>query len=66
MPDVRSGVGWAGRAMDILGKEQDPLRRSTFNISLSGMNVLQTGREIVPYTLSTEGLTGLAGYDPKA
>lgn len=66
MPDVRSGVGWAGRAMDILGKEQDPLRKSTFNVSLSGMNVLQTGREIVPYTLSTKGLEGLAGYDPRA
>ncbi len=64
MPDVRSGVGWAGRAMDILGKEQDPTRKSTFNISLSGMNILQTGREIVPYTLSTKGLAGLKGYDP--
>lgn len=66
MPDVRSGVGWAGRAMDILAKEQDPARKSTFNISLSGMNVLQTGREIVPYTMSPKGLVGLAGYDAGA
>lgn len=66
MPDVRSGIGWAGRAMDILGKEQDPTRKSTFNMSLSGMNILQTGREVVPYTLSTDGLVGLSGYDPNA
>ena len=66
MPDVRSGIGWAGRAMDILSKQQDPARRSTFNVSLSGMNILQTGREIVPYTMNTRGLVGLTGYDEKA
>jgi len=63
VPDARSGIGWAGRAMDILQRDQSATRRSTFNISLSGMNILQTGREIVPYTLETGGLTNLAGHD---
>lgn len=63
VPDARSGLGWAGRAMDILQRDQGADRRSTFNISLSGMNILQTGREIVPYTLNIAGLENLAGYD---
>ena len=63
VPDARSGIGWAGRAMDVLAREHESARRSTFNISFSGMNILQTGREIVPYTMNPDGLVGLAGFD---
>lgn len=64
--DARSGIGWAGRAMDILGHDQSRAGRATFNISLSGMNVLQTGYDVAPYTVNARGVRPLLGYDPKA
>lgn len=66
VPDARSGIGWAGRAMDILQNQQQSRRKSAFNISLSGMNIFQTGREIVPYTIGNRGLVGLDGFDRAA
>ncbi len=65
MPDKRSGIGWAGRAMDILQNTQSHAQKSTFNISLSGTNIFQTGNSIAPYTLSVNGLEPLAGYYPR-
>lgn len=65
MPDKRASVGWAGRAMDILQNVQGKAHKSTFNISLHGANILQTGNSIVPYTMSVNGLVPLEGYDPK-
>jgi uncharacterized protein (DUF1501 family) len=64
MPDKRSSIGWAGRAMDILQNIQSRAQKSTFNISLSGTNVFQTGNTIAPYTLSVNGLVPLEGYYP--
>jgi uncharacterized protein (DUF1501 family) len=64
MPDKRSSIGWAGRAMDILKNTQSHAQKSTFNISLSGTNVFQTGNSIAPYTLSVHGLEPLKGYYP--
>jgi uncharacterized protein (DUF1501 family) len=65
MPDKRSSVGWAGRAMDILQNTQSHAQKSTFNISLSGTNIFQTGNSIAPYTLSVNGLQPLEGYYPR-
>ncbi|HEY5791712.1 MAG TPA: DUF1501 domain-containing protein [Chthoniobacterales bacterium] len=62
MPDRRSGIGWAGRAMDILQNDQSAGQKSTFNISLSGTNILQTGSQVVPYSMSLDGLVPLKGY----
>lgn len=64
MPDKRSSIGWAGRAMDILQNRQSRGQKFTFNISLSGANILQTGNDIVPYTMSVNGLVPLQGYNP--
>jgi uncharacterized protein (DUF1501 family) len=64
IPDKRASIGWAGRAMDILQNTQSHAQKSTFNISLSGTNILQTGNSIAPYTLNTNGLVPLAGYTP--
>jgi uncharacterized protein (DUF1501 family) len=64
IPDRRSGIGWAGRAMDILQNTQSRAQKSTFNISLSGTNIFQTGNSIAPYTLSVDGLIPLSGYHP--
>jgi uncharacterized protein (DUF1501 family) len=65
MPDKRASIGWAGRAMDILQSSQSKGGKFTFNISLSGANVLQTGNHIVPYTMSVNGLVPLEGYKPR-
>jgi uncharacterized protein (DUF1501 family) len=64
MPDKRSSIGWGGRAMDILQNTQSHADKSTFNISLSGTNIFQTGNSIAPYTLSVNGLVPLSGYNP--
>ena len=64
MPDKRSSIGWAGRAMDILQNAQPRGQKSSFSISLAGTNILQTGNLIVPYTMSVNGLVPLEGYKP--
>jgi uncharacterized protein (DUF1501 family) len=64
MPDKRSSIGWAGRAMDILQNAQPRGQKSSFSISLAGTNIFQTGNAIVPYTMSTNGLVPLEGYKP--
>jgi uncharacterized protein (DUF1501 family) len=64
MPDKRSSIGWAGRAMDILRNAQPRGQKSSFSISLAGTNIFQTGNVIVPYTMSTNGLVPLEGYKP--
>jgi len=64
MPDKRASIGWAGRAMDILQNAQPKGQKSSFSISLSGTNILQTGNVIVPYTMSVNGLVPLEGYKP--
>lgn len=65
MPDKRSSIGWAGRTMDILRSIQSKGDKFTFNVSLSGTNILQTGDVIVPYTMSVNGLVPLQGYQPR-
>jgi uncharacterized protein (DUF1501 family) len=64
MPDKRSSIGWAGRAMDILQNTQSHAQKSTFNISLCGTNIFQTGNSIAPYSISVNGLVPLSGYHP--
>ena len=66
MPDKRASIGWAGRAMDILQNTQSHAQKSTFNISLNGANILQTGNSIAPYTMSVNGLVPLQGYKPQS
>jgi uncharacterized protein (DUF1501 family) len=64
MPDKRSSIGWAGRAMDILQNMQPKGQKSSFSISLAGTNILQTGNTVVPYTMNVNGLVPLEGYQP--
>ncbi len=66
MPDKRTGIGWAGRAMDVLQRDLSAGQKFAFNISMSGTNILQTGNRVVPYSMNVKGLTPLRGYDPKA
>ena len=55
--------------MDILQNSQANAQKFTFNISLAGTNVFQTGNQIVPYTMNANGLVSREGYlrsDPGA
>lgn len=53
-PDVRSGLGWLGKAGDLLnGQNQSP--QVSMNISLSGSNRLQLGDSVIPYSINQGG-----------
>lgn len=61
MPDVRSGIGWAGRAADLLDTANVNSSVS-MNISISGNNLLQVGNQVIPYTVNASGAPSLNGY----
>ncbi|MBO0933859.1 DUF1501 domain-containing protein [Fibrella aquatilis] len=61
IPDVRSGVGWAGRAADLL-ESANISSNVSMNISISGNNLFQVGNQIVPYTVNASGASALNGY----
>jgi uncharacterized protein (DUF1501 family) len=48
--------GWGGRMSDILRSCNDPSSIS-MNISLSGVNIFQTGGDVFPYSIGTGGAT---------
>jgi uncharacterized protein (DUF1501 family) len=61
LPDTRSGIGWAGRAADLLnGMNAHPA--VSMNISLAGSNVWQTGNSVFEYAITPDGAVGLTGY----
>lgn len=69
VPHSRSGVGWAGRMMDLI-KELNAERRVSMNISLDGSNVWQTGVSGAEYAVSpgndqqpVGGAVALSGYN---
>lgn len=62
IPDERSSVGWAGRMADILqaGNANESI---SMNLSLSGNNVMQTGNEVVSFSLQPGmGAVGIEDY----
>ena len=68
VPHSRSGVGWAGRMMDLL-KDINANQAVSMNISMDGSNVFQTGTTGAEYAVSpgsdndpTGGATALTGY----
>lgn len=61
MPHTRSGIGWGGRAADILAA-LNTNNGVSMNISLSGSNVFQTGNSVFEYAINNEGATSLDGY----
>ncbi len=62
VPDVRSGLGWGGKAADLLASANQSSNVS-MNISISGNNLFQVGREVVPYTVNSNGAAALGNYD---
>lgn len=68
VPHSRSGVGWAGKVMDLI-KGMNAGQRLSMNISLDGSNVWQTGVTGAEYAVSpgndqepNGGAVALSGY----
>jgi uncharacterized protein (DUF1501 family) len=69
VPHSRSGIGWAGKMMDLI-KDINPSQVVSMNISMDGSNVFQSGVTGAEYAVnpgnSNEpegGATPLAGYN---
>lgn len=63
VPQSRSQVtGWGGRMADMLSAEHAGSKVS-MNISINGLNIFQTGTNVVPYAVGTGGATSLYGYN---
>jgi uncharacterized protein (DUF1501 family) len=58
----RSNIGWAGRAADLINAANSSSRVS-MNISLGGNNVWQSGNNIAPYAIGSNGSTLPADYN---
>lgn len=62
VPTEAGGIGWAGRAADILQSSVNDSRIS-MNVSVSGNNVWQTGRKLFAYSIGDSGSLQLANYN---
>ncbi len=61
LPDQRNAIGWGGRMADLLNATNGTSGIS-MNISLSGRNVFQSGREVLEYSISNRG-NGATGIE---
>lgn len=61
LPHQRSGIGWAGRAADLL-QDLNSNPKVPMNISLDGSNVWQTGNNVAEYAITTGGAVALQNY----
>ena len=69
VPHSRSGIGWAGKMMDLI-KDINPSQVVSMNISMDGSNVFQSGVSGAEYAVNPGnpnepegGATPLAGYN---
>lgn len=53
--------GWGGKMADILQECNSP-ESISMNISLSGVNIFETGRDVAPYSIGTGGATPVNNY----
>ncbi|MEM1178025.1 MAG: DUF1501 domain-containing protein [Acidobacteriota bacterium] len=58
LPDQRGSLGWAGRTADLLNASNSN-QTVSMNISLSGTNIFQAGRQVAPYSITENGSLGL-------
>lgn len=63
IPQSRSGIGWGGRIADML-QSLNANQKVSMNISLSGSNLWQSGRNVTEYAIRPDGAVGLTGYKP--
>ena len=63
VPNSRSQVdGWAGRMSDLLTDDCNDNPVISMNMSLNGVNLFQTGKDVFPYVIGTNGATEVNGY----
>lgn len=61
-PETRGTIGWAGRAAEIL-RSVNERNDISMNISLSGTNIFQSGKDLIPYSINPDGVSLLNGYN---
>jgi uncharacterized protein (DUF1501 family) len=67
VPQSRTQItGWAGRMSDLLGDTVNSNPAISINIAMGGVNIMQTGHDIIPYVVSPGGgaeiLDGYQGW----
>ena len=64
IPQSRNVTGWGGRMADMLS-ELNTKQNVSMNISLSGDNIFQTGKEALAYSIKNydNGSSGITGYN---
>lgn len=65
VPDQVSKTGWGGRMGDAL-KSLNGNSQISLCISIAGTNTFEVGNTVIPYTVSSNGSVGLAGFDGSA
>ncbi|TPV58381.1 DUF1501 domain-containing protein [Aestuariibacter sp. GS-14] len=60
-PQQAALTGWAGRMADMLSDTSHPL---SMNLSMAGNNLWQTGNQVLPFALSSNGAEVLEGINP--
>lgn len=60
-PEQTALTGWAGRMADLIMDTQNPL---SMNLSITGINILQTGVNSLPYSLDASGVETFSALDP--
>lgn len=64
VPQSRTQIsGWAGRMADVLTDASNSNPAVSMNIALNSINILQTGTEVTPYIIKSDGVTLLNGYN---
>lgn len=62
LPDRPFTTGWGGRVADLLRADGYAPGQVSLSISLSGLNSLQVGNEVVQYAITPGGAVSLTGY----
>ena len=62
LPNGRTGTGWGGKVADLV-HDMNSSTNISMNISLSGTNIFQTGKETIEFALDPyDGSSGIYGY----
>ncbi len=62
VPDKPFQSGWGGRVADLLKQKGFSGDKVSLSISISGINSLQVGSDVIQYSVSPSGAITLAGY----
>src|SRR6266446_457557 len=62
VPDHPGRTGWGGRMADVL-RSLNGNSQISLSISIAGTNTFEVGNVVLPYSVSSDGSIGLAGFD---